>query len=153
MELRLKLLVFKTQFQERFNVNLIILVVLIKLWKRLLLALAFLVKQVIAIVNLFVLESYFKVQPLKMQMLILDLLLLLESYQEFFELYFQLDQQIFIIQRTVIFNRSKVQTLRQTIISLTLIFIHQTYLKLKLMPSFLTFLVFFEMLLIKLQLP
>jgi hypothetical protein len=83
-----------------------------------------------------------------MPMLVLDLRLLLVTYQEFFELYFQLDLQILFVAfglLAVLSIHSKIQILRAIITSVILISIHQTFLRLKLEPSFLTFQVSFEM--------
>ena len=88
--------VFKTQFLKKFNFNLI-LVILISQLKLLFIALIYLVMQVIVGAIQFTLETCFIKQPQKMPMLVLDLHLLLVTYQEFFELYFQLDRQILFV--------------------------------------------------------
>ena len=139
--------VFKTQFLKKFNFNLI-LVILISQLKLLFIALIYLVMQVIVGAIQFTLETCFIKQPQKMPMLVLDLHLLLVTYQEFFELYFQLDRQILFVafgQQAVLSIHSEIQILRVTITSVILISIHQTFLRLKLEPSFLTFQESFEM--------
>ena len=139
--------VFKTQFLKKFNFNLI-LVILISQLKLLFIALIYLVMQVIVGAIQFTLETCFIKQPQKMPMLVLDLHLLLVTYQEFFELYFQLDRQILFVafgQQAVLSIHSEIQILIVIITSVILISIHQTFLRLKLEPSFLTFQESFEM--------
>ena len=139
--------VFKTQFLKKFNFNLI-LVILISQLKLLFIALIYLVMQVIVGAIQFTLETCFIKQPQKMPMLVLDLHLLLVTYQEFFELYFQLDRQILFVafgQQAVLSIHSEIQILIVIITSIILISIHQTFLKLKLEPSSLTFQESFEM--------
>ena len=139
--------VFKTQFLKKFNFNLI-LVILISQLKLLFIALIYLVMQVIVGAIQFTLETCFIKQPQKMPMLVLDLHLLLVTYQEFFELYFQLDRQILFVafgQQAVLSIHSEIQILIVIITSVILISIHQTFLRLKLKPSFLAFQESFEM--------
>ena len=139
--------VFKTQFLKKFNFNLI-LVMLISQLKLIFIVLIYLVKQVIVEAIQFILETCFIMQPQKMPMLVLDLRLLLATYQEFFELYFQLDRQILFVafgQQAVLSIHSEIQILIVIITSIILISIHQTFLKLKLEPSSLTFQESFEM--------
>ena len=83
-----------------------------------------------------------------MLMLVLGQHLLLAAYQVSSELYFQLDPQLLLIafiQQALASIHSEIQKLIEIIASAILVFVHQTFLKLVLEPSFLTFQEFFEM--------
>jgi hypothetical protein len=116
--------------------------------KQLLIALIYLVKQVVVAAIQFILETCFEELLLRMLMLVLGQHLLLAAYQVSSELYFQLDQQLLLIafiQQALASIHSMIQKLIEIIASTILAFVHQTCLKLVLEPSFLTFQEFFEM--------
>ena len=139
----------------KFNASLI-LVMSISQLKLFLIDLIYLAKQAIVGATQFILETCFIKLPLRMLMLILDLLLLLEAYQVSFELYFQLDLQLLLVAfilLAMLYIHSEIQKSRVIITSAALISAHQTSLRLKLEPSSLTFQESFEMSLIKWLLP
>ena len=131
----------------KFIADLILVMIILGL-KQLLTALIYLVKQVVVAAIQFILETCFKEWLLRMLMLVLGQHLLLAAYQVSSELYFQLDPQLlliaFILQALASIH-SEIQKLIEIIASAILVFVHQTFLKLVLEPSFLTFQEFFEM--------
>ena len=81
-------------------------------------------------------------------MLVLDQHLLLVAYQVSSKLCFQLDPQLLLvafIQQAMVSIHSEIQILKEIIVSVILVFDHQTCLKLVLEPSFLAFQESFEM--------